>query len=63
MTESRKTAMRNIWILLVWLSIVAFEAQLYSVLGYILFGQYCQMTNVSVGVNAFINYIDRFLNY
>ena len=39
--ESRKAAMKKIWILLIWLMVVAIESLLYSILTYYLSGDHC----------------------
>ena len=41
LTKTRKAAMRNIWALLIWLSVVAVEAQVYSICGYYMSGEQC----------------------
>ena len=55
--------MNNIWILLIWLTVVTVEAFLYSFFKFTLSGPYCNPTRISLGLNAFFEYLDRFSNF
>lgn len=55
--------MRNIWFLLIWLSVVAFESFLFSLLTYYLSGENCEPIHVKEEVDSFLEFIDRFVNY
>lgn len=60
---SRKAAMRNIWVQLIWISLVTLEALLYSVSRYYWTGDNCMPIHVSGPVNDVIEYFDRFCEY
>ena len=55
--------MRNIWFLLIWLSVVAFESFLFSLLTYYLSGELCEPSHVKREVASLLEFIDRFVNY
>lgn len=61
--KSRKAAMKNIWFLLIWLTVVAVESFLYSIFSFYLSGDMCEPEHISQAADSFIEFIDRFLNY
>ena len=63
LTKTRKAAMRNIWVLLIWMSFVALEAQIYSVSTYYLSGDKCEPVRISFALDSFFVAFDRFVNY
>ena len=55
--------MKNIWFLLIWLTVVAVESFLYSIFSFYLSGDMCEPEHISQAADSFIEFIDRFLNY
>ena len=62
-TKSRQTAMRNIWVLLIWLTVSAVEGLTYSLCGKLLSGEHCEPVHISDSADAFFTWFDRFMGY
>lgn len=60
---SRKAAMKNVWMLLIWITVVAIESFLYSILELYLTGQRCEPIHVSQSTSDFFKFLDRFCGY
>ena len=55
--------MQNIWFLLIWLTVVAIEGLLYSILVYYLPGEHCSPVRISNELDSFFKFFDRFSTY
>ena len=55
--------MKNIWVQLIWITIVTIESFLYSICKYYLTGEDCAPQHVSNSANSFIELFDRFCEY
>jgi len=55
--------MKKIWILLIWLMVVAISNFVYSILIYYLSGDDCEPTHISLELDSAFKNLDRFLGY
>ena len=55
--------MKNVWFLLIWLTVVAVESMVYSMSNFYLSGPKCQPLHVSQGLDSFFEFLDRFIGY